>query len=78
MAIGWWGLARPEFGDAGDRLAYFLIQMGDSRLSIAFVVDLGCFWLCEIMLLGDLNPKDSVWQSLRFIPFFGMAFWLMF
>ncbi|OKH19198.1 hypothetical protein [[Limnothrix rosea] IAM M-220] len=77
VAFGWFGLARPEFGDGGDRLQYFLQQMTDSRLSIAFIIDLICFWLFQIFLLGDLNPKDSIWQSARFIPFFGMAFWLI-
>ncbi len=77
VSLGWFGLARPEFGDIGDRLAYFLKQMGESRLSIAFIADLICFWLFQIFLLGDLNPKDSIWQSARFIPFFGMGFWLI-
>lgn len=77
VSLGWFGLARPEFGDIGDRLSYFLQQMGESRLSIAFIADLICFWLFQIFLLGDLTPKDSTWQTARFVPFFGMAFWLI-
>ena len=77
-ALGWLGLARPEFGDLSDRLQYFLGQMQTSRLSIAFIADLICFWLFQIFLLGDLNTKNSIWQSLRFVPFFGMTFWLLF
>lgn len=77
-ALGWLGLARPEYGALGDRLQYFLSQLQTSRLSIAFIADLICFWAFQIFLLGDLNEKDSIWQSLRFIPFFGMTFWLLF
>jgi hypothetical protein len=77
VALGWFGLARPEFGDVGDRLAYFIGRCGDSRLTIAFLADLLCFWFFQIFLMGDLTPKQSIWQSLRFVPFFGMAFWLM-
>ena len=77
VSLGWFGLARPEFGDIGDRLSYFIQQMGESRLSIAFIADLICFWLFQIFLLGDLTPKNSIWQTARFVPFFGMASWLI-
>lgn len=76
-ALVWLGLARPEYGDLGDRLQHFFTQMETSRLSIAFVADLICFWLFQIFLLGDLNSKTSIWQSLRFIPFFSMVLWLI-
>ncbi|WP_232318829.1 hypothetical protein [Picosynechococcus sp. PCC 8807] len=78
IAIGWFGLARPEFGLLGDRLDYFLLRLGDSRLTVAFMVDLLCFWFIQIFLMGDLTAKDSFWQTLRFVPFFGVACWLLF
>lgn len=76
-AIAWLCLARPEFGSLADRGQYFWQKLTTDRVTIAFCVDLLLFWIFQIWLMGAVIPKDSKEQSLRLVPFWGLAVWLL-
>lgn len=77
IAIIWLFIGRPEFGDLTQRLHYFITQLKSSRVVIAFAVDLVLFAVFQIILMGAIIPPDNHQRWLRFIPFFGLAFWLI-
>ncbi len=77
IAIIWLLIGRPEFGDFSQRIQYFMTQLHSSRVVIAFAVDLVLFAIFQIILMGAVIPLNSPKRSLRFIPFFGLAFWLI-
>ncbi|MEM9218072.1 MAG: nuclear transport factor 2 family protein [Cyanobacteria bacterium P01_F01_bin.150] len=76
-AIAWFCLARPEFGGLFDRYQYFLGQLTTNRVTIAFCVDLVLFYIFQILLMGAIEAKNGAGRSLRFIPFWGLALWLI-
>ena len=76
-AIAWGILARPEFGGWVERSQYFLEQLTMNRVAIAFCVDLTLFALFQAMLMSAIEPRDSKKRWLRFIPFWGLALWLI-
>ncbi|WP_240518649.1 hypothetical protein [Leptolyngbya sp. BC1307] len=76
-AIAWLCLARPEFGSLADRGLYFWQKLATDRVTIAFCVDLLLFWIFQIWLMGEIIPKDSKEHSLRWVPFWGLAVWLL-
>ncbi len=73
-AIAWLCLARPEFGPLADRGRYFWQQLTTDRVTIAFCVDLLLFWIFQIWLMGAVGSQI---KSLRWIPFWGLAVWLL-
>ncbi len=73
-AIAWLCLARPEFGSLADRGRYFWQKLTTDRVTIAFCVDLSLFWLFQIWLMGAVVSQRT---SLRWIPFWGLAVWLL-
>lgn len=77
IAIIWLFIGRAEFGDFTERLEYFVTQLNSSRVVIAFCVDLGLFTVFQTMLMSDIIPKANKTRWLRFIPFFGLAWWLI-
>ncbi|MEA5512131.1 nuclear transport factor 2 family protein [Crocosphaera sp. UHCC 0190] len=77
IAIVWIFIGRPEFGDLAQRLQYFITQLNSSRVVIAFSVDLVLFAIFQMILMGAVIPPNSQQRRLRFIPFFGLAFWLI-
>ena len=77
IAIGWIFWGRPEFGDLTQRVDYFITQLESSRVVIAFCVDLVLFGIFQTILMGSVIPSDSRQRWLRFIPFFGLAAWLI-
>ncbi len=77
IAIVWLFIGRPEFGDVNQKIQYFLTQLQSSRVVIAFTVDLLLLAIFQIVLMGAIIPSNSPQRPLRFIPFFGLAFWLI-
>ena len=74
IALGWAVMARPEFGDLPARMKYFGEQLMTNRVTLAFCVDLVLLSLFQALLLGALNSRIG-W--FRFIPFWGLALWLI-
>ncbi|HLO83667.1 MAG TPA: hypothetical protein VK203_01460 [Nostocaceae cyanobacterium] len=77
LAIIWSIIARPEFGDLGMRIQYFWQNLQENRVTIAFCVDLLLFAIFQAILLGEIEPPNSNKRWLRFIPFWGLAVWLI-
>ncbi len=76
-AIAWFCIARPEFGPITQRIQYFLHKLTTDRVTIAFCVDLILFWLFQIWLMGAVMTADDSRRLLRFVPFWGLAVWLI-
>jgi hypothetical protein len=77
IALIWSVFARPEFGDFSEKAQYFVQDLMSNRLTIAFCVDLVLFALFQAVLLGTIEPRGSRKRWLRFIPFWGLAAWLI-
>jgi hypothetical protein len=77
IAIIWLFIGRAEFGNLSERLEYFITQLNSNRVVIAFCVDLGLFTVFQTMLMSEIIPKHNKTRYLRFIPFFGLACWLI-
>ncbi|MEL4898284.1 nuclear transport factor 2 family protein [Crocosphaera sp. Alani8] len=77
IAVVWLFVGRPEFGDINEKISYFMAQLQSNRVVIAFVVDLVLFAIFQIVLMGAIIPSKNPQRFLRFIPFFGLAFWLI-
>ena len=76
-AIAWFCLARPEFGGLAERWDYFVGKVEGDRVTIAFCVDLVLFWIFQIWLMGGVMGKEGKQRLLRFVPFWGLAIWLV-
>ena len=76
-AISWLFIGRPEFGDVNQKIAYFMTQLNSSRVVIAFAVDIFLFAIFQIVLMSAIIQTNSPQRPLRFIPFFGLAVWLI-
>lgn len=77
IAIGWAVGGRPEFGDIPERAQYMMQCLITDRLTIAFCVDLVFFFIFQVVLLGAIEPPGSKKRWLRFVPFWGLALWLI-
>lgn len=76
-AIAWFCFARPEFGGWAERVSYFAQKVRSDRVTIAFCVDLMLFWLFQCWLMGSEIAKESKQRLLQFVPFWGLAIWLV-
>ncbi|MEL6814204.1 MAG: hypothetical protein AAFP03_05235 [Cyanobacteria bacterium J06598_3] len=76
-AIIWFCFARLEFGSLADRAQYFSYKLVSDRVTIAFCVDLVLFWIFQSWLMGAVMAKTDSRRPLRFIPFWGLAIWLI-
>ena len=76
-ALVWFVVANPDFGDLAARWHYLGEQLLTNRLTLAFCVDLGLLAVFQAMLLRAVEPADSWKQWLRFVPFWGLAAWLV-
>jgi len=72
-----WALGgRPEYGDLADRVAYFKTQATTDRIFWAFLLDSGLYAIWQATLLGaSVGSRPARWH--RWVPFFGMAAWLI-
>ncbi len=74
IALIWGFVGRPEFGDLAERMKYLVEQVMTDRVTLAFCVDLMLFSVFQALLLGAVNSRIG-W--LRFVPFWGLAVWLI-
>lgn len=77
LAVVWFCFNRPELGSAFTRFGYLGVQIMHNRVTLAFVVDMLLFWIFQIWLMGALIPTDERIRAVRFIPFWGLAIWLL-
>jgi ketosteroid isomerase-like protein len=72
----WAAFARPELaGDLSSRFDYFATMASTDRVFWAFCVDSVLYSVWQAWLLADAGDAKT-WQ--RFVPFFGMAGYLLF
>ncbi|MDJ0706796.1 MAG: nuclear transport factor 2 family protein [Leptolyngbyaceae cyanobacterium MO_188.B28] len=77
IALTWVFIGRPEFGGLTERAQYFGEQLMTNRVTVAFCVDLVLFTVFQAVLMGAVEPLGSQARWLRFIPFWGLAIWLI-
>ncbi|MGD1953430.1 MAG: hypothetical protein ACFB14_27855 [Leptolyngbyaceae cyanobacterium] len=77
LAVVWFCFNRPELGSVLARFGYLGEQIMHNRVTLAFVVDMLLFWIFQIWLMGALMPTDERIRTVRFIPFWGLAIWLL-
>ena len=77
LAILWFCFNRPELGNVASRFTYLGQQMTHNRVTLAFMVDMALFWLFQIWLMGAVIPVGKRVRALRFMPFWGLAIWLL-
>lgn len=77
LAIIWGFVGRPEFGDLAQRANYFRELLTSNRVTIAFCADLVLFSIFQGVLLSALIPANQKGRWLRYVPFFGLAVWLI-
>jgi ketosteroid isomerase-like protein len=71
VSVCWALAARPEYGGLIERWQWFTDQLGSDRVFWAFAVDSCLYALWQSVLLEKAEAKY------RFVPFFGMASWLI-
>jgi hypothetical protein len=77
VSLFWAVIGRPEFGDIAARSEFFVQNFMSHRVTIAFCVDVVLFYVFQVILIGSLEPVESKKRGLRFIPFWGLAVWLI-
>ncbi|WP_013323134.1 hypothetical protein [Gloeothece verrucosa] len=77
ISVVWTLIAFPDSGNLAQRGQYFLALLSSDRLTIAFVVDIVLFWVFQVILLGAVIPAPHKFRWLRFVPFGGLATWLV-
>ena len=77
LAVVWFCFNRPELGNILTRFSYLGQQIMHNRVTLAFVVDMLLFWIFQIWLMGALIPESERTRPLRFMPFWGLAIWLL-
>ncbi|KKD37060.1 MAG: hypothetical protein WAN66_08465 [Limnoraphis robusta] len=77
ISLVWAVVGRPEFGDIAARSEFFVQNFMSNRVTIAFCVDVVLFYIFQIILMGSIEPVESQKRWLRFIPFWGLAVWLI-
>ncbi|MEL7035346.1 MAG: hypothetical protein AAFO04_06975 [Cyanobacteria bacterium J06592_8] len=77
ISIIWAVVGRPEFGDLTARSEFFVQNFLSNRVTIAFCIDVVLFAIFQVILMGSLESVDSPKRRLRFIPFWGLAIWLI-
>ncbi|MEO1401662.1 MAG: hypothetical protein AAFV72_10505 [Cyanobacteria bacterium J06635_1] len=78
IALYWFCAALPEFGTVAERFAYLGQQVMTNRVTLAFCVDLFLFGIFQAVLMGAIIPQGHLLRWLRFMPFFGLATWLIY
>lgn len=77
IAIAWIFWDPSEFGNLAQKFQYFGEQIKSNRVTIAFCVDLILFTIFQSLLMGEIMSSDSKVRWLRFVPFWGLAVWLI-
>jgi len=74
LSVYWILFEDSSAGGLGDRAAYFNELMHTSRLSIAFMVDIALAAAWQAYFMKSID-KDC--GNLAYVPFWGLAIWLM-
>ncbi len=77
LAVIWFCFNRPELGGVLSRFRDLGQQILYNRVTLAFTVDITLFWVFQIWLMGAIIPAEEQRRALRFIPFWGLAIWLL-
>ncbi|MGC9503409.1 nuclear transport factor 2 family protein [Baaleninema sp.] len=77
IAVVWFFVGRPEFGGLAERLQFFAEKVTSDRVAVAFSTDLILFGIFQAVLIGAVEPVGSAVRWLRFLPFWGLAIWLI-
>ncbi|MEM6253519.1 MAG: nuclear transport factor 2 family protein [Cyanobacteria bacterium P01_D01_bin.156] len=77
FAVGWFFLNQPDVGGAFSRIEYLRHQIFTERVTLAFTVDIGLFWLFQMWLMGSTIAVGERLRVLRFVPFWGLGIWLV-
>lgn len=77
LAVFWFVAGRPEYGGLAERAQFFIEKLGRDRVTVAFTVDLILFGIFQAILIGAVEPVGSRRRGLRYIPFWGLAIWLL-
>lgn len=73
VSLGWAAFGRlSEYGGLDARLAFVTHQFSSDRVFWAFCVDGVLYYIWQVWLMGACKAG-----KVRFIPFFGMALWLL-
>ena len=76
LSVGWALTADPAVGgDLAQRGAFLGQLMTSDRVSLAFAVDIAVFSCWQAYLIGELDPEAPA--ACKFVPFWGLAAWLM-
>ena len=73
FSLGWSMLARPEYGDLAQRVAYFQASFGGDRVFYAFVLDAGLYGFWQALLMSAAGAPRKYCA----VPFFGLGAWLV-
>lgn len=77
LAVVWFCFNRPDLGGVLSRFGELGEQITHNRVSLAFMVDMILFWVFQSWLMGAVIPREEKRRILRFIPFWGLAIWLL-
>lgn len=73
VSIAWVLGGRPDAGGLDARWAFAVEQFNGNRAFWAFILDLGFYTVWQAVLMGDCGAP----QKYRYVPFFGLAAWLI-
>ena len=77
LAVAWFCFNQPDVGGVLSRWAYLGQQISTNRVTLAFMVDITLFWIFQIWLMGAVIPMGERLRPCRFVPFWGLALWLV-
>jgi hypothetical protein len=78
VAIIWFFVGRPDVGgDLTERVAFFQQIITHQRASFSYLLDSALFYMAQIILIGAVDSEESSKRWLRFVPFWGLAAWLI-
>lgn len=77
LAVIWFCFNRPELGGILSRFDYLGQMVITDRVTLAFMVDITLFWVFQSWLMGAIIPVGERLRPLRFVPFWGLAIWLL-
>ena len=77
LAMVWICLVQPDLGGFPERATYFTEQVAKNRVTLAFCVDLVLFYIFQVWLMGAIIQAGDKTRGLRFVPFWGLAIWLI-
>ena len=80
VSVVWFAVGRYEsgFGSVAERWQYLIHYISTDRPAYAFVWDMGLYSVFQAWLIKDnMGGRDALMEKLRFLPFFGLAAFLI-